>query len=164
MAFVAALQLLPPRQRAALILREVLDVPAASVADLLGTTTASVNSALQRARAAGRARWASIPTRRPSRRPSSVAVVNRFVAAFERADVAALTALLADDVVLEMPPMWNWYRGRDDFGAFHAAGLPDARSGMADRPALGERRGGLRGVRVRHAPHRDDPHRGSTKG
>ena len=49
---------------------------------------------------------------------AQLAVVNRFVAAFERADVAALTALLADDVVLEMPPMWNWYRGRDDFGAF----------------------------------------------
>src|SRR2546423_9092863 len=46
------------------------------------------------------------------------AVVNRFVAAFERADVAELTALLADDVVLEMPPMWNWYRGTDDFSAF----------------------------------------------
>jgi RNA polymerase sigma-70 factor (ECF subfamily) len=117
LAFVAALQLLPPRQRAALILCEVLDVPAAGVADLLGTTTASVNSALQRARA----RLSEVgidPDAHAEPAADQRAVVNRFVAAFERADVAELTALLADDVVLEMPPMWNWYRGTDDFGAF----------------------------------------------
>jgi RNA polymerase sigma-70 factor, ECF subfamily len=117
LAFVAALQLLPPRQRAALILCEVLDVPAASVADLLGTTTASVNSALQRARA----RLSEVgvdPDAQVEPAAEQRAVVNRFVAAFERADVAELTALLVDDVVLEMPPMWNWYRGKDDFGAF----------------------------------------------
>jgi RNA polymerase sigma-70 factor (ECF subfamily) len=117
LAFVAALQLLPPRQRAALILGEVLDVPAASVADLLGTTTASVNSALQRARA----RLSEVgfdPDAQVEPAVEQRAVVDRFVAAFERADVAELAALLADDVVLEMPPMWNWYRGTADFSAF----------------------------------------------
>jgi RNA polymerase sigma-70 factor (ECF subfamily) len=114
---VAALQLLPPRQRAALILCEVLDVPAASVADLLGTTSASVNSALQRARA----RLIEVgvdPEAQAEPAAEQRAVVDRFVAALERADVAELTSLLADDVVLEMPPMWNWYRGTDDFAAF----------------------------------------------
>jgi RNA polymerase sigma-70 factor (ECF subfamily) len=117
LAFVAALQLLPPRQRAALILCEVLDLPAAGVADVLGTTTASVNSALQRARA----RLSEVgvdPDAQAEPAAGQRAVVNRFVEAFERADVAALTALLTDDVVLEMPPMWNWYRGPADFGAF----------------------------------------------
>jgi RNA polymerase sigma-70 factor (ECF subfamily) len=117
LAFVAALQLLPARQRAALILCEVLDVPAASVADVLGTTTASVNSALQRARA----RLSELgvdPHAQAEPAAEQRAVVDRFVAALERADVAGLTALLADDVVLEMPPMWNWYRGTHDFAAF----------------------------------------------
>ena len=117
LAFVAALQLLPPRQRAALILCEVLDVPAAEVAGLLGATTASVTSALQRARA--RLREVGVdPDAQAEPAPDQRAVVDRFVAAFERADVAALPALLAADVVLEMPPMWNWYRGPADFGAF----------------------------------------------
>jgi RNA polymerase sigma-70 factor (ECF subfamily) len=117
LALVAALQLLPPRQRAALILCEALDLPAASVADLLGTTTASVTSALQRARA--RLREAGVdPTAQAEPADEQRAVVDRFVAAFERADVAALTALLAADVILEMPPLWNWYRGPDDVAAF----------------------------------------------
>ncbi len=117
LAFVAALQLLPPRQRAALILCEVLDVPAARVADLLDTTPASVNSALQRARA--RLKEVGVdPDAQAEPAAEQRAVVDRFVAAFERADIAQITALLADDVVLEMPPMWNWYRGPDDVGAF----------------------------------------------
>jgi RNA polymerase sigma-70 factor (ECF subfamily) len=119
LALVAALQLLPPRQRAALILREVLDVPAATVAELLGTTTGSVNSALQRARA--RLHEVGVdPDAQVEPAGEQRAVVDRFVAAFERADVAAITALLADDVILEMPPMWNWYRGPEHFGAFMA--------------------------------------------
>jgi RNA polymerase sigma-70 factor, ECF subfamily len=117
LAFVAALQLLPPRQRAALILCEVLDLPAAGVAELLGTTTASVTSALQRARV--RLREVGIDPEVQAEPPAEQrAVVDRFVAAFERADVDGLTALLVDDVVLEMPPMRNWYRGPEDFGAF----------------------------------------------
>ncbi len=117
LAFVAALQLLPPRQRAALILREVLEVPAAEVAGLLGTTTASVNSALQRARA----RLGEVgvdPEAQAEPALDQRAVVDRYVDAFERVDVAAITALLVDDVVLEMPPMWNWYAGTEAYGGF----------------------------------------------
>jgi RNA polymerase sigma-70 factor (ECF subfamily) len=117
LALVAALQLLPARQRAALILREVLDVPAAEVADALGMTTAAVNSALQRARA----RLADVgvdPDAGVDAPHEQRAVVERYVAAFERADVSALTALLADEVVLEMPPMWNWYVGPADYAGF----------------------------------------------
>jgi len=117
LALVAALQLLPARQRAALLLREVLDVPAAEVADALGLTTAAVNSALQRARARLAAAGVD-PDAQAEPAPQQRAVVDRYVAAFERADVAALTALLADDVVLEMPPMWNWYAGRVDYAGF----------------------------------------------
>lgn len=119
LAVVAALQVLPARQRAVLVLREVLDVPAGRVAELLDTTTAAVNSALQRARAtlaASGADLAAVVEPRESER----AVVDAWVAAFEAADVTALTRLLRDDVVLEMPPMWNWYRGVDAYCAFMA--------------------------------------------
>lgn len=117
LALVAALQLLPARQRAALILREALDLPAAEVAESLGMTTAAVNSALQRARS--RLAEAGVDPEAAAEPPAEQrAVVDRYVAAFERADVAAITALLADDVVLEMPPMRNWYRGRDHYAAF----------------------------------------------
>jgi RNA polymerase sigma-70 factor (ECF subfamily) len=117
LALVAALQLLPARQRAALILREALDVPAAEVADALGMTTAAVNSALQRARA----RLAAVgvdPDAQVEPPARQRAVVDRYVAAFERADVPGLTALLADEIVLEMPPMWNWYVGPVDYAGF----------------------------------------------
>jgi RNA polymerase sigma-70 factor (ECF subfamily) len=117
LAFVAALQLLPPRQRAALILREVLEVPAVGVAELLGTTTASVNSALQRARA----RLGDVgvdPEAQAEPAGEQRAIVDRYVAAFERVDIAELTALLADNVVLEMPPMWNWYVGPEAYAGF----------------------------------------------
>lgn len=117
LAFVAALQLLPPRQRAALILREVLDVPASEVAESLGMTTAGVNSALQRARAGIVAAGVN-PDAQAEPVGEQRAVAERYVAAFKRADVGALTALLADDVVLEMPPMWNWYVGTAAYGAF----------------------------------------------
>ncbi|MBM7503598.1 RNA polymerase sigma-70 factor (ECF subfamily) [Agromyces aurantiacus] len=116
-ALVAALQLLPARQRAALILCEVLDVPAADVAESLGTTTAAVNSALQRARS--RLARAGVDPEAAAEPPAEQrAVVDRYVTAFQRADVAAITALLAADVVLEMPPMRNWYRGREDYAGF----------------------------------------------
>jgi RNA polymerase sigma-70 factor (ECF subfamily) len=117
LAFVAALQLLPPRQRAALILREVFEVPAAEVAELLSTTTASVNSALQRARS-GLAHAGVDPDAQAEPAAKQRAVVDRYVAAFERTDVAGLTALLADNVVLEMPPMWNWYAGIEPYRGF----------------------------------------------
>jgi RNA polymerase sigma-70 factor (ECF subfamily) len=117
LALVAALQLLPARQRAALILREALDLPAAEVGESLGMSTAAVNSALQRARAT-LARTGVDPEAAVEPPAEQRAVVDRYVDAFERADVPAITALLADDIVLEMPPNLNWYAGREDYAGF----------------------------------------------
>ena len=117
LALVAALQLLPARQRAALILREALDLPAAEVGESLGMSTAAVNSALQRARAT-LARTGVDPEAAVEPPAEQRAVVDRYVDAFERADVPAITALLADDIVLEMPPNVNWYAGREDYASF----------------------------------------------
>jgi RNA polymerase sigma-70 factor (ECF subfamily) len=117
LAFVAAVQLLPAKQRAVLLLREVLDVPAAEVAELLDMTSAGVDSALPRARARV-VRIGVDPDGVAEPPEQQRAVVDRYVAAFERADLAALARLLADDVVLEMPPMWNWYAGIDDYVGF----------------------------------------------
>ena len=118
LALIAALQYLPPRQRAALILRDVLGWHAAEVADLLGTSTAAANSALQRARA-------QIATLAPAEDdiaepddPKVRDLLARYAAAFETADVAALTELLRADAVLEMPPMSIWFAGRDNVTRF----------------------------------------------
>ena len=120
LALVAAMQLLPPRQRAVLILRDVLDLPAAEAAEVLDTTTAAVNSALQRARhRLGEAGLGEDQVTEPAD-PAARGVVDRYIAAFEAADVAGLTRLLAADAVLEMPPMLNWYAGRDAYAAFIA--------------------------------------------
>jgi RNA polymerase sigma-70 factor, ECF subfamily len=115
LAFVAALQFLPPRQRAVLILREVLEWPAADVAATLEMTTAGVNSALQRARA--RMVEAGLVEEQIDE-PADVedrALVERYVIAFENADLTALEKLLTADVVLEMPPYVNWFAGRERF-------------------------------------------------
>jgi RNA polymerase sigma-70 factor (ECF subfamily) len=119
LAVVAALQLLPAKQRAALILREVLGFSAAEVAEVLDMTIAAVNSALQRARAAfeGPSLDAEL-MKEPA--PAQREVVERYVTAFERADVEGLARLLAEEVILEMPPMWNWYRGPDAYSRFMA--------------------------------------------
>jgi RNA polymerase sigma-70 factor (ECF subfamily) len=114
LAFVAALQHLPPRQRAVLILREVLRWRASEVAELLETSVASVNSALQRARAT----LASANTEADSR-PGSLddaqrALLTRYVEAFERYDMDALTALLHEDATWSMPPYELWLRTHDD--------------------------------------------------
>jgi RNA polymerase sigma-70 factor (ECF subfamily) len=115
LAFLAAIQHLPPRQRAALILRDVLDFPAAQTADLLDASVASTNSALQRARATLRER---LPEHRldwaPSAPPSEaeLAVLRRYMAAMERADLAAVAALLAEDVRATMPPFLEWFSDR----------------------------------------------------
>jgi RNA polymerase sigma-70 factor (ECF subfamily) len=120
LAFIAALQHLPGRQRAVLILRDVLGWRAAEVADLIDTTTAAVNSALQRARAqlsevAPTADGVTEPTD-----PQQRALLDRYAAAFENADIAALMRLLTDDAVWEMPPIPTWYAGRETVGRFLA--------------------------------------------
>src|SRR3954454_4542344 len=114
LAFVAALQHLPPRQRAVLILCEVLRWKATEVAELLETSTASVNSALQRARATLEASDLDL-----SETPSHIDEANqellaRYVAAFEAYDMEALTALIHEDATQSMPPYDLWLRGRDD--------------------------------------------------
>ncbi|GAA3516938.1 sigma-70 family RNA polymerase sigma factor [Actinocatenispora rupis] len=116
LAFVAALQHLAPRQRAVLILREVLAWSAAEVAELLDTSVASVNSALQRARATLAAKHdsASVEPLTDQQRD----LLTRYVAAFESYDLAALTALLREDATLSMPPIPLWLRGPDEITAW----------------------------------------------
>jgi len=117
LALVAAMQVLPPRQRAVLVLREVLEFSAAEVATQLAITVAAVNSALQRARAAV-AGVADPQDMAESDDPETRAVIDRYMQAFEAADVPDLVRLLTDDAVLEMPPVPLWYRGRRDYGLF----------------------------------------------
>jgi RNA polymerase sigma-70 factor (ECF subfamily) len=114
LAFVAALQYLPPKQRAVLILCEVLRWQAAEVAELLETSVASVNSALQRARATLEATDASASTTKPSVDAADAELLARYVEAFERYDMDALTALIHEDATQSMPPYELWLHGRDD--------------------------------------------------
>ena len=134
LAFVAALQQLPALQRAVLVMRDVLAMRAAEVAVALETSVPAVNSALQRARAALKVH---LPDRSQQRVLSDLgdehvqATVAAFVAAWERADVDAVVALLAKDVVMAMPPYGEWFAGRAAGGE-----VPD-RLPPASRPALG---------------------------
>src|SRR6266404_7878085 len=114
LAFVAALQHLPPRQRAALILCEVLHWQAAEAAELLDTSVASVNSALQRARA----HLAEADLQAADSSPVDEALLARYVEAFERYDIDALTSLIQEDATQSMPPFDLWLRGRDDIFAW----------------------------------------------
>jgi RNA polymerase sigma-70 factor, ECF subfamily len=126
LAFIAALQHLPANQRAVLILREVLGFSAKEVAGTLGTTVASVNSALQRARTA-------VDERVPAQSQQATLrvlgderlseIVDRYVDAWERSDVEAFAAMLAEDATFAMPPLASWYQGRDAI-ALWAAGWP----------------------------------------
>jgi RNA polymerase sigma-70 factor (ECF subfamily) len=131
LAFVAALQVLPPRQVAVLILRDVLGFHASEVAGMLDSTVESVNSALKRARA-------SMQRRRPptgsasepppaAGSPAEDAIVAKFASAYESADVDALVALLTDDVFMSMPPMPLEYEGRDAVARFCASILGSGR-------------------------------------
>jgi RNA polymerase sigma-70 factor (ECF subfamily) len=116
LAFVSALQLLPPRQRAVLLLREVLRWRAEEVASLLETTVASVNSALQRARAT-----LADNGGRPDPRPldhDDAELLARYVDTFERYDIDGFVRLLREDATQHMPPFEMWLRGAEDIGAW----------------------------------------------
>ncbi|MEV4011160.1 sigma-70 family RNA polymerase sigma factor [Nonomuraea angiospora] len=120
LAFVAVLQHLPPRQRAVLILRDVLKWSAAETATLLSTTITSVNSTLQRARA-------RLPAVEPADPEVDEELLARYVAAFESYDVDALVSLLAEDATMSMPPFTWWLRGREHIRAvLLASGAPCA--------------------------------------
>jgi RNA polymerase sigma-70 factor (ECF subfamily) len=114
LAFVAALQHLPPRQRAVLILCEVLRWQAAEVAELLETSVASVNSALQRARATLEASGVSSTDPAPAMDESQRELLSRYVEAFERYDMDALTSLIQEDATQSMPPYELWLSGREN--------------------------------------------------
>jgi RNA polymerase sigma-70 factor, ECF subfamily len=123
LAFVAALQYLSARQRAVLILRDVLEWPAAEVADLLGTTTTAVNSGLRRARAqVAQVLPAEEELAEPAE-PDRRALLDRFAAALENADSNALAELLREDAALEMPPLLTWFTGRHAVARFVGAHL-----------------------------------------
>ena len=117
LAFVAALQLLPPKQRAVLILREVLRWQATEVAELLGTSVASVNSALQRARATLDS--ADLDAGASKVDDEQKELLARYVDAFERYDISALVSLLHEDATFTMPPFALWLRGIDDIAAWY---------------------------------------------
>jgi RNA polymerase sigma-70 factor (ECF subfamily) len=124
LAFVTALQVLPPRQVAVLILRDVLGFHAAEVADMLDSTVQSVNSALKRARAALQRKLGHDADRQPPPAPNSAiedAIVAKFVRAWESADLDTLVTLLTEDVVISMPPVPFEYEGRDVAARFCAA-------------------------------------------
>jgi RNA polymerase sigma-70 factor (ECF subfamily) len=116
LAFVTALQHLPARQRAVLILREVLRWHATEVAELLETSVASVNSALQRARATLAARNIDDPAPPAAVDPDQQALLARYVDAFERYDITSLVSLLHEDAVMSMPPYRFWLRGPVEMG------------------------------------------------
>ena len=172
LAFVAALQYLPPRQRAVLILCEVLNWKATEVAELLDTSVASVNSALQRARATLEAKGPSSPSDAVARLDApDKELLARYVEAFERYDMEALTSLIHEDATQSMPPYCLWLRGRDDIltwwlGPGHRlqrlARDPGAERERAPglRPVQAERDGGgLRPVGAAGAAHRGRPYR-----
>lgn len=146
LAFVAALAHLPPRQRAVLILREVLRWKAAEVAELLDTSTASVNSALQRARSTLAARNVSASDPVQEMDAEHRELLARYVDAFERYDIDSLTALLAEDATQAMPPFDLWLQGPLEIGRWHLGPgaecrgsrlVPTAANGM---PAFGQYR------------------------
>ena len=120
LAFVAAMQYLPARQRAVLILRDVLEFSAFEVADILTTTPAAVNSALQRARARLEEFSSGEEQIEDQLDPAHRALIDQYIAAFERADVSAITRLLAHEVVMEMPPVPLWFVGPDHYSQFIA--------------------------------------------
>jgi RNA polymerase sigma-70 factor (ECF subfamily) len=154
LALVAAMQLLPPRQRAVLVLREVLDFSAAEVAGQLGTSVPAVNSALQRARATladtGELDEIAEPDDAEVR-----TVIEQYVQAFEAADVPGLVRLLADEAVLEMPPVPLWYRGSRDYGLFMRRVFEMRGPGWVTKPVHANAQPAL----AAYAPEPDGGHR-----
>ena len=140
LAFVAALQVLPPRQLAVLVLRDVLGFRAAEVAEMLDATGESVTSALKRARATLDARQATLASEPPPPlgSPAESEIVARFVAAYESADVDALVELLTDDVFMSMPPMPFEYVGRESVADFCAVLLGARRYTLVPTRANGQ--------------------------
>lgn len=133
LAFIAALQHLPERQRAVLILRDVLQWKAAEVAETVGVTTATVNSLLQRARetlrnarpdAAGTADSADVVADEAKRE-----LLARYVSAFERYDVDAIVEMFTDSSIWEMPPFTGWYRGAESIGTLIRGNCPAEKDG-----------------------------------
>ncbi|TIO08752.1 RNA polymerase subunit sigma-70 [Mesorhizobium sp.] len=144
LAFVAAIQDLPPRQRAALLLSDVLGWSAAETARLLGGSTASINSALQRARVTLAARY---PQGRPMRRsqpnPEEGLLLERYMQAWQAANLDGLIELLREDATYRMPPWWEWYQGRGAIRGFfetiwtNFAGFRAVAIGANAQPAVG---------------------------
>jgi RNA polymerase sigma-70 factor (ECF subfamily) len=116
LAFIAALQHLPARQRAVLILRDVLRWSAAETAEALDTTTAAVNSALQRAHAQMQERALTEDTVQPDLSPEQELLLERYVDAFWRKDITQIVTMLTQDAVWEMPPFKGWYTGAENIG------------------------------------------------
>jgi RNA polymerase sigma-70 factor (TIGR02960 family) len=156
LAFLAALQVLTPRQRAALITRDVLGLSASEVAALLDMSVAAVNSALQRARA-------RLPADHDIADPPSETrqreLLDRYVAAFENADVTGLMAVLTEDASFEMPPFLTWFRGRATIGGFLGARMRELGKGSIVRtsangqPAAALYTGPADGDRQLHSLH-----------
>ncbi len=127
LALIASLQYLPPRQRAVLVLRDVLAFPAAEIAVMLGTSTASVKSMLQRARARLRELAPAADEITEPTAPRARALLDQYIAAFENADAAALERLLLEDATIEAPPLRTWFAGRTTCVPFlrsHVLGSP----------------------------------------
>jgi RNA polymerase sigma-70 factor (TIGR02960 family) len=156
LAFVAALQVLTPPQRAVLILRDVLSLSASEVAALLDLSVAAVNSALQRARARLPAEHENVAEPSEARQRE---LLDRYVAAFENADVAGLVAVLTEDAMFEMPPLLTWFRSRDAIGGFLGARMRElgkasvVRTSANGQPAVALYTGPRDGKRRLHSLH-----------
>jgi RNA polymerase sigma-70 factor (ECF subfamily) len=139
LAFVAALQHLPARQRAVLILRDVLRWSAAEVADALDTTSAAVNSALQRAHAQLAERGLTEETVEPDLTPAQQQLLERYVDAFWRKDVDSIVSMLTAEATWDMPPFTSWYHGAESIGWLIGNECP---GGAYDMPMLPTRANG----------------------
>jgi RNA polymerase sigma-70 factor (ECF subfamily) len=159
LALIAALQYLPARQRAVLILRDVLAWDTDEVADMLGTTRAAVNSVLQRARAQLASASPALDQLTEPTDPRCRALLDGYTAAFENADITALTKVLTAEAIVEMPPIPTWFAGRGAVCGFlatrlHTAGFLRLRPTAANgQPAFGVYTRGTDGAHHLHAVH-----------